>query len=1276
MLRTLGDRFELERLAAEGGMGAVYRALDRKTGGFVALKVMRDAQSSAAERFVQEAQLLSGLRHEAIVGYVAHGETPEGEPWLAMDWLEGHDLHARLRHGPLGIGESVALVRRVADALAVAHARGIVHRDIKPSNLFLVDGALERVTVLDFGIAQLGAGRVMTYSGAIIGTPGYMAPEQARGETSIDSSVDVFALGCVLFECLTGRPAFAGEHVMAVLAKILFEDAPRARALRDAIPAEVDALVSRMLAKTARGRPGSGSALRAELDELSVMTEVLAHTTVGGPPTISTGELRVVSVVIARSRSSETVADEPTLHPGQVTPARDRVRSALAPFGARVEQLADGSFVAVVSGHGSATDQAAAAARCALAMQRVLPDVPLALATGRALMSGRVPLGEVIDRAVQLLRIGAAEEVRLDDVSGALLGQRFEIGGDAEGLLLRGERVDANVARTLLGRPTPFVGRDRELSSLQAMLREVIDESVSRVALVVGPAGSGKSRLRQEFLARSEVEHWMARGDPIGAGSPFGMLAQLVRRAVGIVDGEPLAVRQRKLTVHVERHVEPAHGVRVREFLGELSGAPFEDEGSEQLSAARRDAVLMGDQIRRAFEDFVCGVCRAQPVLIVLEDLHWGDLPTIKAIEGALRFLKQAPLMVVAFARPEIHETFARLWNERGLHELRLGELSPRACERFARTMLGSEVSPEVVTRVVERCDGNAFYLEELIRAVSEGRVEALPDTVLAMVQSRLAALRPDARQVLRAASVFGGTFWRGGVESLLGGEHKAPELRALLAELCDREVLHAVSNGRFPGQHQYAFRHALLRDAAYAMLTYDDRKLAHVLAGTWLEEAGEQDAVVLAEHFERGGKTTAAAQWWCVATEAAVEGYDFEGAVGRAERAVSCGIDRVGLGELSSILALANVLQGRLAEAKECGLDAMEQLDPTSDHWWLAARRLANAHIRLGEGDALSPLAERLAQAAPAIATSVSVTSLEVLAECLCFAGRYDVADSLFRLSRELQPEHLRAADEGHMLVARAARAAVDGDPAAALSLRRAATAAFERAGRLRSSCHEAANVGAVLNELGAFADAERTLSTALEGAERMELRSARLLALNNLGWSYAGLGRLDEALQTERAAVTASIEQKDRRFESGSRTLLARIHALRNDLDAALEEATLGLRLTDTSPTQRPGARAALAAILLSRGEVARALAESQEAMAELAELGAVEEGESLVRLVHAEALDAAGEALEARTAIQSAHARLLERAEAIRDPDWRASFLRQVPENARTVALAARD
>lgn len=175
---VIADRFEVQRLAGRGGMSAVYRCLDRVGGAVVAVKVLLDSFAQQPARFAREAQVLASLHHPNIVRYFAHGSTPDGQPWLAMEWLDGEDLAAHLSRRGITPSESVVLATRVASALAAIHARGVLHRDLKPGNLLLPEGDLSRVKLLDFGVARVDAPVGLTRTGVALGTPGYMAPSR------------------------------------------------------------------------------------------------------------------------------------------------------------------------------------------------------------------------------------------------------------------------------------------------------------------------------------------------------------------------------------------------------------------------------------------------------------------------------------------------------------------------------------------------------------------------------------------------------------------------------------------------------------------------------------------------------------------------------------------------------------------------------------------------------------------------------------------------------------------------------------------------------------------------------------------------------------------------------------------------------------------------------------------------------------------------------------------------------------------------------------------
>jgi tetratricopeptide (TPR) repeat protein len=1301
---VIADRFEIERLAGQGGMGAVYKARDRTSGERVAVKLLSVIGAADRQRFEREARLLSELRHPGIVRYVDHGVTASGEPYLVMEWLEGEDLSERLARARLSADETTALASRVAGALAVAHARGVVHRDIKPSNLFLPAGDINRVKLLDFGVArQTQKTRALTRTGAMIGTPGYVAPEQARGENQVDPRADVFALGCVLFECLTGRPAFEGEHVMAVLVKILFDEAPSARALQPDVPEALDLFVARMLAKSPQDRPLDGRAVAEEIARLAVSAAgAQAPSDSGqaratpGPQSLTGGEQKVVSVILTSGTPGPSALGEaPTLSPEDLTGAAARLREVAQPFGAKVEALADGSFVVVLAESSGATDQAAQAARAALAISGILSEARLVLATGRAVVTGGLPLGAVIERAARLLyqsyRIESSGDARprrsqilIDDVTAGLLGERFEAVARGVGLELVGERESESELRTLLGRPTPCLGRDWELSTLRALFMKCVEDPGARAVLVTGAPGVGKSRLRYELLREvsrrdDNAVVWIARGDPMRRGSPFGLVTEMLNRAAGVRDSEPLDERRRALRGLAARSLKGADAARVAVFLGELVGAPSPHEESPFLPVAREDPALMRDQIRRAWEDLVLAECEARPLMMVLEDLHWGDLPSVQLIDAALRLGRDKPLFVLALARPEVRDAFPRLWAERDLQEVRVGELSRRASVELARAVLGAQATPETVERIAAQAAGNAFYLEELIRAVAEGKGRELPETVLAMVQSRLLGLGVEERRLLRAASIFGQTFWRGGLEALLGDA----DVGAHLSMLEEQELISRRRDGRLTGEH--TFRHALLREAAYEMLTNEDRALGHRLAGAWLEQVGEHEAITLAEHFERGGEPGRAVAWYLRAGEQALEGGDVNATLERADRAIACGAAGEERGAARLLQAQVAQWQGRNPEAAAYARAAMLDVPVGSDLWFRAAGEAANTYGRLDKREDLEALAAQMLElATPAERLSpAALMSLSNTALALDILGKYDavlVVQSSIELAASKSPS-LDPRVSALIDTVRARRAYyIDDDLEAFLDFTRRSIDSSERGGDLRGACLEESNLGFAYGTIGAYAEAAEVLRRVLLRAERMDLVTVAAAAKTNLGFALAYQNELDEARRLEEEAIRSFCAQGDRRMEGGARLYLATIHLRAQDLDAAEREALTSLEILPTTSSMRIHAFALLALIGLRRGQLQAARDFMRDMMAVLDMqgltfelLGDSAEVESMIRLTHAEVLHAAGEEEAAREAIRAARDRLLARAAKLRSAARREVFLRDVPENARTLELA---
>ncbi|MEZ0332373.1 MAG: protein kinase [Gemmatimonadales bacterium] len=251
----LADRYSLERELGRGGMATVYLAHDLKHDRRVALKVLRPelAATLGPERFQREIRLAARLQHPHILPVHDSGEAA-GQLWYTMPFVDGESLRDRLnreRQLPLDLGLRIA--REVAEALDYAHVQGIVHRDIKPENILLSQG---HALVADFGLARAFEGREqeLTSSGMLVGTPPYMSPEQSRGSETVDGRSDLYSLGCVLYEMLTGEPPYMGTTPQAIMAKRFMDPVPSARRLRETVPEGVDQALQRVLAKAPADR--------------------------------------------------------------------------------------------------------------------------------------------------------------------------------------------------------------------------------------------------------------------------------------------------------------------------------------------------------------------------------------------------------------------------------------------------------------------------------------------------------------------------------------------------------------------------------------------------------------------------------------------------------------------------------------------------------------------------------------------------------------------------------------------------------------------------------------------------------------------------------------------------------------------------------------------------------------------------------------------------------------------------------------------------------------
>lgn len=1287
---VIDRRFRLEREVARGGTSRVWRAHDVVENAVVAVKIVACPDGDSVARFAREVSVLTQVSHPGIVRYIAHGAFGD-DRYLALQWIDGIDLGARLQRPAsapdvetlrvdtkraarvevdssteytLSLAETLRLGRRIALALGALHTCGWVHRDVKPGNILLPGGSVDEAVLVDLGTARTGAlaEDIITLGGMLVGTPSYMSPEQASAMGQMSPATDVWSLGCVIYRALTGRTPFEGGPLLAVLARIITDEPTPLAMLRPDIPDDVVELVTHMLTKEPESRPPDGAAAHAALTALEEKYGARSEQPAPVRPKLATRERRARCVLVARAGGP---------NPESVS----RIVEAAGDTVDQIHRLADGSVLLRVLGDATALDRARRAAGAALALRATLPSLRFALATER--LDDALD-DDVVTRAANLVDVAQPGEVQLDAGTAELLDLHFVVARRGTASLLASAR-SLDGARTLLGRPTPWVGRRRELAQILALFLECTEEPMARAALVIGEAGIGKSRLRAELLRElrettSGLEILFAQADSLGAGAPFAMIAAALRDACGVREGESAAESCAKVRARVGRHIAGDDADRIAALLGEIAGTPFPDDAHAALRAVRRDPLLMNSFALAAWLDWLTAECARGPVAIVLDDLHWGDVPTLRFVEAALARLADRPLFVLSLARPEVKTVFPSLWQQRNVQEIRLEGLSRKAATQLVRGVLGDRVQESVVDGLVERSAGNAFFLEELIRSVAEGGEGEPPGTVLAVLHARLRALGEGAKRVLCAASIFGEIFTAAGVRALVGDPVQAFGLGEWLDNLVEREVLtrHAASSD----DDAFKFRHALVRDASYDLLLREDRITGHLAAAVWLEQTSFTEPLALAEQFIRGGDPKRAVRWFRRAAEQALEGRDLEAVHKHAERGLEAGAEREGRTALRWLQAVAAYWQSRYANAARYASEAAETAERGSREWFLATAEVVVSSARLAD---FTTVEARFADASSTTAASGAESAQLV---CLCrstfqmiFHGRFGASDAMLARIDTLATDMsifdpLTAAQIHHV---RGVRAAHAGCVSTFLKHLELAVEAFERGADRNNVLLERTTVGWCWAEIGDFAQAERKIRESLAACVAAGAQQAITYAKVNLGFALIhrpgaadeAVAVLDEAIAECRAVGNARLEGWASAHASTAAMLAGR-HA------ESVELASAAVRLLASAPSLLGWAEACNSRACLAVGRVDEAVSSATRAVEILVALGGMLQGEALAPLVLAEALKAAGRHDEARAAALDARARLERRVERLTRAEWRASFL-AIPDNARTAELA---
>jgi DNA-binding SARP family transcriptional activator len=536
------------------------------------------------------------------------------------------------------------------------------------------------------------------------------------------------------------------------------------------------------------------------------------------------------------------------------------------------------------------------ALRTALAL--VVGDARAGVETGEVVVAGGdAPLaGEAFAAAQRLARAAPAGRVLAGPRTVAAARRAFELGPPLQG----GRPLVREVS---LARPRgPFVGRGRELESLLASWREAVADGAPRLVTVVGDAGVGKSRLAAELwnaLAAEEPPPLRRSGRCLahGRGLTYRPLADVVREQFGLLESDDEATVRARLADR-----------------GVLALTLGLDAPAELHPLAARE------ELQRAWRDLVCELAAEAPLALLIEDLHWAQEPLLDLLERLLDECSCA-LLLVCTARPELGETRPAWGRRRGAQTIWLEPLPDEAAaELLGAYRLG--VPDELRVPVLARAEGNPFFLEELALTVAHHGepVSAIPDTVQAVLAARIDRLPPLEKSALQAAAVIGRVFWRGPVEALL--DRASPDLAALEAG----DFVRPRPTSALRGEKEYAFKHALTRDVAYASLSDERRRQLHARFADWLEETGggrDEYAAFLAHHTAEasdGEPDARAARWLRRAAELAIGRYELDEAIALLARALELEGEPLRRLELYRLTGRANALKhdgGPFLEAK-----------------------------------------------------------------------------------------------------------------------------------------------------------------------------------------------------------------------------------------------------------------------------------------------------------------------------------------------------------------------
>ena len=880
---VIARKYRLIEKLGEGGMGVVYKAEDLRLKRKVALKFLPpwlEPDEDARRRFMQEAQAASILEHPNICTIHEIGEVENGQTYIAMAYYTGETLEKKIDRGALALEQAVDIVIQLARGLLMAHSAGIIHRDIKPSNVMVTSEGT--IKILDFGLAKLCDQPLLTRTQARVGTVYYMSPEQT-GSEDVDQRTDLWALGVVFYELLTGKRPFEGEREQAVIQAILNSSPLPPSELQKGIPDDAERIIFKCLQKDPNDRYASAERLITDLQKLKGSLDLERYETLierkKAPEIREETERRQATVLFAEISGYAEMLGILDLEEMSAVSGRlfTIFGSIFEKYGARIDKIVGGTMMAVFGIPVAIENAPQKAINAALELRESLerfnrvdmPKIPLAVHIGietGTIIAGVIDaggkkessiLGDAVNLADHLRRLTAKGDIYVGPLTHKHAQDDFQFeplkpltveGRKASLVAFKLMSLEKKMHRGRLSAErmihSEMVGRDGELDRLKFQVLKVINGEGS-IVNIIGDAGIGKSRLLAELAAEKEIQRvafLKGRALSVGKNLSFHPLLDMLRGWAQIKDEDAPISSARKL----ERAIQDVHPQGLSEifpFVATMMGLKLTGPYAERLRGIEGEA--LEKLILKSLRELLIRASEVRPVVLAIDDLHWADLTTLEFLESLFRLAETHRVLFLNIFRPDYPETSGRIARKvrerhpaRGV-EIRLGPLSRDHCELLIQNLMNIKGLPLSLRElIIQKTEGNPFFIEEVVRSfIDEGAVVAgpdgfrvtekvdtvvIPETIQEILMSRIDRLDEKTRSLLKLASVIGRNFFYRilvRVAQSVEGIDDKLEFLKGVQLIIERQRLEEL---------EYLFKHALVQEVTYDSILIKKRKELH----------------------------------------------------------------------------------------------------------------------------------------------------------------------------------------------------------------------------------------------------------------------------------------------------------------------------------------------------------------------------------------------------------------------------------------------------------------